>query len=37
MKTEGEIKSRLCELIDESEGEDEKIMFALRELVWVLE
>jgi hypothetical protein len=37
MKTEEQIKSRICELIDVSEGEEEKTMFVLRELVWVME
>ena len=36
MKTEVQIKSRICELISESDSDDEKVMFALRELVWVL-
>jgi hypothetical protein len=37
MKDEEAIKSRLCELIKDSSDEDEMVMFALRELVWVLE
>ena len=36
MKTREEILSRICYLVDQSDGDEERVMFALRELVWCL-